>query len=126
MVGILAASSGSSAVAPLLPAVLSLFGGKATYLVSRQGGAGTIPADRMIIADSATAFSLRLFTGAPIGGEMQSRADAYRESAAYKKSLVDVVREVEAYRRSLALREAVSQGKVDEVFAKFARRQLAR
>jgi hypothetical protein len=125
--GILAASSDSSAVAPLLPAVLSLVGGLATFLVTRQGAGGVLPTDRMIIAASVTSLSLALFVGAMIGAEMRSRADAYRESADYKKFLVDVEREVEAYKRSVSLKDAAPDGdkKVSDIFEELARRRLA-
>ncbi len=124
--GILAASSDSSALAPLLPAVLSLVGGIATYLVSRQAPGEAVAGDRMIIAASVTALSLTLFIGALIGAEMRQRADAHRESAEYKKYLVDVEREVEDYRRAQALKSAVPnvEQKIDQVLAEFARRKL--
>ena len=127
-VGVLAASADSSAVAPLFPAVLSLVGGVATYLVSRQGPDGADSGDRLVIAASVTALSFTLFIGALIGAGMRHRADAYRESAAYKKYLIDVKREVEEYERSLALSGLVADpGKaLDDVVAEIARREKAR
>lgn len=105
-VGILAASSGASAVPSLLPAVLSLVGGLAAYLVSRQAPEKIALADRLITAAAVTALAWTLFIGALIGAELGERADAYRESAAYKKHLIDIQREVEEYERSLALLDA--------------------
>lgn len=106
-VGLLAGSSDTSAVTPLLPAVLSLVGGIATYLVTRQAPGSAISADRLIIAATVTALSLTLFIGALLGADMRHRADAYRESAAYKKYLVDVDREIETYKAAKALEDTV-------------------
>ncbi|MBI3075872.1 MAG: hypothetical protein HYY85_02620 [Deltaproteobacteria bacterium] len=124
-VGILASSSDSSAVAPLLPAVLSLVGGIASYLVTRPAAEGTAPGDRLMVAAAVTALSLTLFIGALLGASIRQRADAYRESAAYKKYLVDVEREVDAYKRALGLKDAVADPvrKLDQVLAEIERRQ---
>ncbi len=124
--GILAASSDSSAVAPLLPAVLSLVGGIAAYLVTGQDERRAAANDRLIVAACVTALSLALFTGAMIGAEMRGRADAYHESADYKKFRVDVEREVEAYKRSLALKDSLvdSEKKVNDVYEELKRRNL--
>jgi len=68
---------------------------------------------------------LTLFTGALIGADMRSRADAYRESAAYKKYLIDVEREVEEYERSRDLKDDVPDPvkKLDQVLAEIERRE---
>jgi hypothetical protein len=124
-VGILAASSSASAVPSLLPAVLSLVGGLAAYLVSRQAPEKIAPADRLITAAAVTALALTLFIGALIGADLRDRADAYRESAPYKKHLIDIKREVEEYEQSLAIKDAVPdpEGKLDQVLAEIERRQ---
>ena len=124
-VGILAASSSSSAVPSLLPAVLSLVGGLAAYLVSRQAPEKMALGDRLITAAAVTALALTLFVGALIGADLRDRADAYRESAAYKKHLVDVKKEVEEYERSLILKDVVPdpEKKLDQIEAEIQRRQ---
>ena len=124
-VGILAASSSESALPSLLPAVLSLVGGLAAYLVSREASEKITPGDRLITAAAVTALALTLFTGALIGADMRSRADAYKESAAYKKYLTDVKREVEEYERSRDLKDVVPDPvkKLDQVLAEIERRE---
>lgn len=124
-VGILAASSSAPAIPSLLPAVLSLVGGLAAYLVSRQAPEKTAPGDRLITAAAVTALALALFIGVLIGADLRDRGDAYRESAAYKKHLVDVKKEVEEYERSLALKDVVPdpEKKLDQVMAEIERRQ---
>ena len=124
-VGVLAASSSASAVPSLLPAVLSLVGGLAAYLVSRQAPEKMAAGDRLITAAAVTALALTLFMGALIGADLRDKADAYRESAAYKKHLVDVKLEVEEYERSLALKDVVAdpEKKLDQVLAEIERRQ---
>jgi len=124
-VGILAASSSAPAVPSLLPAVLSLVGGLAAYLVSRQAPEKIASADRLITAAAVTALALTLFIGALIGADLRDRGDAYRESAAFKKHLIDIKKEVEEYERSLALKDAVPdpEGKLNQVLAEIERRQ---
>jgi hypothetical protein len=128
IVGVLAASSDTSAIAPLLPAVLSLVGGIATYLVSRETPEGKAPGDRLLIAAAVTALALTLFIGVLIGADMRHRADAYRESAAYKKYLIDIKREVDAYEKSRALTDAVPDPvkTLDQVLAEIERREKAK
>ena len=125
--GVLAASSDSSVLASLLPAVLSLVGGIATYLVSGpESTAGSdapkrAALDRCTVGASVTVLSLALLLGALIGADIRRRADAYLESFDYKKQRVDVDRQLEQYQHVLAVTDSIPafdlEGKLKEVNA---------
>ena len=76
-VGMLTGDSGSEAISTVLPAVLSLVGGLAVFLIGKQSQ------DAALMAASIATLSISLLLGALIGAE--NRQIAETQSAAIKK-----------------------------------------
>jgi hypothetical protein len=95
--GTLAGFSREPVVGAVLPAVLSLVGGLAIYLIGAQR------ADRSLVGLSVIALAFDLFVGATWGAVLRNSDEEYRQGAAYleRRALIDI--EVRNFREALGL-----------------------
>lgn len=95
--GYLTGFSRQPAVGAVLPAVLSLIGGLAVFLVGKD------KASRLIVGLSVLAFSISLVLGTAWGAVMRDVAEEYKKSETYLKQRAFIESQVREFRESLGL-----------------------
>lgn len=95
--GYLTGFSRQAAVGAVLPAVLSLMGGLAVYLLGKDKSI------RAIVAISVLAFSVSLVIGTGWGAIMRDSAAEYKRSELYLKQRAYIEAEVKNFRHELGL-----------------------
>ena len=95
--GYLTGFSRQPAVGAVLPAVLSLIGGLAVFLVGRD------KASRTVVGLCVLIFSMNLVLGTGWGAVMRSTAEEYRKSETYLKQQAFIEAQVRDFRESLGL-----------------------
>jgi hypothetical protein len=95
IVGYLTAFSRQSAIGAVLPAVLSLMGALAVFLVGKD------KSSRLVVGLSVLAFSLSLLLGTTWGSVMRSIAEEYKSSEVYLKQQAFIESQVRDFRESL-------------------------
>lgn len=97
--GYLTGFSRDPVVGAVLPAVLSLFGGLAVFLIQRNNNI------RIVVSFSVISFIFCLLIGTAWGAQMRSVAEEYKLSADYLMRKAHEEVKVKEFRRSLGLPE---------------------
>lgn len=97
--GYLTGLSRQPAVSAVLPAVLSLFGGLAVYLI------GTDQSKRLAVSLAVLAFATSLVLATSWGAAIRGAGEKYEISEAYLKQRAFIEKEVVDFRRELGLPE---------------------
>ncbi len=97
--GYLTGFSRESAVGTVLPAVLSLIGGLAIFLVVKD------KITRIYVSMAVLSFSLSLVLGTSWGAVMRETAEEFKISERYLKSRALIESDVRKYRKNLGLSE---------------------
>lgn len=95
--GYSAGLSRESVLGTVLPAVLSLIGGLAIFLIEKK------VETRLIVSTSIFIFTLALLIGIGWGAFMREEAEEYKKSADYLKKKAVIETEVNEFRRNLDL-----------------------
>lgn len=95
--GYLTGYSRQPAVGAVLPAVLSLIGGLAVFLVGKD------KTSRSVVSLSIFAFSISLVLGVSWGAVMRTTAEEYKKSETYLKQRAYIEKQVRDFRRAYNL-----------------------
>lgn len=106
--GYLTGFSRQPAVGSVLPAVLSLIGGLAVFLVGKD------KESRLVVGLSVLAFSLCLAIGTTWGSVMRGTAEDYKNSEIYLKQQALIEVQVKEFRESLGLSARNSKNPIQE------------
>ena len=95
--GVLAGFSRQPVIGAVLPAVLSLVGALALYLVGQDSG------NRALVSCAVIALSITLWIGANWGARMRDDSEQFKASAAFLKRQAVIELEVREFREALGL-----------------------
>lgn len=95
--GFLTATSRETAIANVIPAVLTLIGGLALYIVDKG------QEKFLVTGISVLSFSMMLFMGAALGSFERQKGEAQAKSPTMLRKAADIEFAINSYRRSLGL-----------------------